>query len=222
MCCHYLYIDVGMCGEMGDISERRLEECFIDIKKYVRQKDEEQKAVEEGKIEVERSLYWGEVLGDLRKVWRGLEQCTGLVEARTRLVLAKLEKPVLASAPDWLKNQVKELKQEERAARYDCELEQAQNLVQSCLALEGYSHLEADISYGPLGSVVVDWDVRGRHQWMIVPLSIPWPAVKNYVLHREGSGLDARREQSCFHDAFEVIDYFKEKLVFAKKLEEKR
>ena len=185
-----------------DLQDTKLEESFKYIKDYIKSADE--------------NPIKSESLKHFRKVWAGLDDCIGLAEARTGLSVVRLELPKLAEEPKWFKNAESDLREEypniEKYSLIRC-LDDAKKLICGCINDERYSKLDAEV-YSAIGnSICVDWNIEnGKHQWLVRLSDLPWPGCLVYVLNRKGLGDEAERETLILHDAFSVIDYFREKV----------
>jgi hypothetical protein len=146
-------------------------------------------------------------------IWEQLDRTSELAAARSRLLIGKLGKPQLAPLPDWFENQRGKLSVagEGEAIANPCAVAIAELLVRAALAAApGDAALTAELETGPMGRVIVDWCVpKGRLQWMVEAIDIPWPSVKVYqVLHRSEHGLPKSLEPHIFYNAFDAIDSF--------------
>lgn len=154
-----------------------------------------------------------EAVRAISTIWEQLDRTSELAAARSRLLIGKLVKPQLASLPDWFENQRDKLSvagEGEAIANPDA-VAIAELLVRAALAAApGNAALTAEIETGPMGRVIVDWCVpKGRLQWMVEAIDIPWPSVKVYqVLHRSEHGLPKSVETRIFYNAFDAIDSF--------------
>lgn len=160
----------------------------------------------------------GDAIREIAKIWAKLDDATGLAEARTRILLGKVDPPEeLPELPAWVRREFASLKKEEEQDRETIPaspiaIECAKRLISSSLAKVGQGEsLTAEIYHGPGGRVVVDWDVGpNRLQWMVGVPDLPWPGVAVNMLTRTGSGASAARSTETLHDAFAVLDRFKE------------
>jgi hypothetical protein len=150
----------------------------------------------------------------ITSIWESLDKTAQLAEARMRLCLPKLPTPELADRPDWIERQLPALKvgDEDLAASHPLAVEAADLLIRACLQASGAS-IEADIEKGPLGNVIVDWNVEPHAlQWEVEAARLPWPGVKVNALVMDNSAAKPQGHTRIFHTAFEVIDHFKEQL----------
>jgi hypothetical protein len=152
-----------------------------------------------------------EAVRAISTIWEQLDRTSELAAARSRLLLGKLGKPRLASLPDWFENQRNNLSEadEGEITANPRAIAIAELLVRAVLAaVPDNPDLAAQIETGPMGRVVIDWYVpKGRLQWMVDALDIPWPSVKVYqVSHRSENGLPQKLETHVFFNAFDAID----------------
>jgi hypothetical protein len=156
-----------------------------------------------------------EALRKIASIWETIDRSAELAEARSNLLLRKITPPDLAPLPSWLDEQVPALRTHDDDAP-GCNpsvVEVTTKLVRACLLIPGAKKLRAELSKGPLGLVLVDWEVSpNRLQWLVGPTALPWPGLTVYFLSRYGTGSDAKRETRIFHNAFDVLDYFREQL----------
>ncbi len=191
---------------MVEDMEEKLLSCFRYVKDCIKKADDD------------TNLSKREALEKIRKVWRGIDDCFGLAEARTRLILGKLDNLVLAEEPEWLKNAEIVLRKKALEEHKINELvfDDAKKLIRACVNLEGYSKLEAEI-YPALDGIAVDWKVSpDAHQWIVSPTMNVWPMVYVHALNSKAHEKHST-ETEVFHDALGVIDYFKDRLSYLKK-----
>jgi hypothetical protein len=137
-----------------------------------------------------------------------------LAEARTRFCLGKLTEPSLAPRPAWLAEQIPDLhkSEEDLAASHPLAIYAVDKLIRACM-LASQTALEATVQKGPLGNVLVDWNVATHSlQWEVEAARIPWPGVKVNALVVQNSGKTPRAHTRILHTAFEVIEHFIEQL----------
>jgi hypothetical protein len=146
-------------------------------------------------------------------IWEQLDRTGELAAARSRLLIGKLERPTLAPLPKWFQDQRAKLFEadEDELPASPLAISSAELLVRAAVAApsEGAA-LEAEIDRGPRGRVTIDWNVpRGRLQWMVEAIEIPWPSVKVYqVSQRPSSTQPSAFESRILYNAFDVIDSF--------------
>ena len=160
-----------------------------------------------------------DALRDIRETWAGLDDAVGLAEARTRLLLGKIDPPkTLPTLPTWVTDGFEAMNadddDDDDVSALPAAVESARRLIAASLAaLEVPNDLKAEIDRGPSGQVVIDWRADAfRVQWMVGVSPISWPGVTVNALARIGSGRGAVRETRTFHDAFGVLEHFQEQL----------
>jgi hypothetical protein len=144
-------------------------------------------------------------------IWEQLDRTSELAAARSRLLVGKLEKPRLVPLPRWFEDQRAKLlaADEDEVAASPYAISSAELLVRAAVAaLSEDAALEAEIETGPRGRVIIDWHVpKGRLQWMVEAVDIPWPSVKVYqVSQRPSSAQPNAFESRILYNAFDVID----------------
>jgi hypothetical protein len=159
------------------------------------------------------SLCPKEAIKVISTIWEQLERTSELAAARSRLLVGKLGKPKLAPSPKWFEDQRAKLSEADEGELpvNPCTVTSAEFLIRAALAATPpHLRLEAEIETGPRGRVVIDWLVaRGRLQWMVEAIDIPWPSVKVYqVAHQPESSGVSKLESRAFYNAFDAIDSF--------------
>jgi hypothetical protein len=154
-----------------------------------------------------------EAIRVISTIWEQLDRTSELAAARSRLLIGKLGKPRLAPLPDWFKNQRDKLSMadEGEVIANPRAVAVAELLIRAAIAaVPDNLELAAEIETGPMGRVVIDWCVpKGRLQWMVDAIEIPWPSVKVYqVSHPSESGLPKKLGTHIFFNAFDAIDSF--------------
>ena len=151
-----------------------------------------------------------EALNAISRIWENLDRTSNLAEARSRLVLGKLEIPPMVESPQWLLDQLADLSvsDAELAAANPLAIDAAQRLVRSCLF--GVSEpITANVCRAPMGHVFVDWDVAPNVlQWEVVPAPLPWPGLKVNVVAMNTSKAKPEIQSRIFHNAFDAIEQF--------------
>lgn len=166
-----------------------------------------------------------EALFGISRLWSRLDKSYDLTEARTRILLGKVTPPEQwGQIPPWLTEQLPDLatSDEGSAPSHPIAIMTAVRLVQACLNKadvaavidpETDSDHQAEVYKGPMGRVIVDWTLpRGRLQWMVEAADLPWPGVKVHVMSRVGVGPGAPRHTRTVHNAFEIVEQFREHL----------
>jgi len=148
-------------------------------------------------------------------IWEQLDRTSELAAARSRLLIGKLVKPQLAPLPDWFEDQRGKLSVagEGEVTANPCAVAVAELFVRAALAaVPGNAALTAELETGPMGRVIVDWcSPKGRLQWMVEAIDIPWPSVKVYqVSRRPDQNHPKALETRIFYNAFDAIDSFVE------------
>jgi hypothetical protein len=146
-------------------------------------------------------------------IWEQLDRTSELAAARSRLLMGKLGKPPLAPLPDWFENQREKLcvADEGEVIANPRTVAVAELLVRAAIVrVPDNTTLTAELETGPMGRVVIDWCVpKGRLQWMVDAIDIPWPSVKVYqVSHPSENGLPKKLDTRIFFNAFDAIDSF--------------
>jgi hypothetical protein len=153
-----------------------------------------------------------EALNTITTIWEHLERVSDLAAARSRILMAKLPKPLLAATPSWFADQVPALAQvtEGELPVNPLAIETAELLVQAVIAkVPEPSRWKAKVTTGPMGRVIVDWLIADRRlQWMVEAVDMPWPSVKIYQLARIANQPSSPPETNVLHTAFEAIDFF--------------
>ncbi len=186
-------------------TQATVNDCLLDLRDSIRAAFDDLKPAD--------------ALRHIAVIWEGLDSVTDLAQARTRLLLNKVAPPKLADVPEWLTLQLKELKrtppEADETPPLPAVLNTAEKLVRACLAVPEAKNLHATLSPGPLGRVIVDWEVNwGRLQWFVEATELAWPGVKVHVLRRCGSGHTAQRETRMFHNAFDVVAHLRDSLAY--------
>lgn len=157
-----------------------------------------------------------EALEEIREAWNYLDDSCGLAEARMNILLNQIGNIELALEPKWLTEADSSCKEDRigiTKERDDYLISTAKKLIRACVYYPEYSNLEANLYYGVNGKMVVDWEVEpNKHQWVIDYPMISWPGLLVYTLNREGNKIETK----TFHDAFAVIDYFRDKFSYIK------
>lgn len=127
--------------------------------------------------------------------------------------MGKLDKPRLAELPKWFEDQEPGLCDEEEGqiGANPLAVESAALLVRAALAAVGETDdLQAEVATGPLGRVIIDWQIPGlRLEWMVEATDLPWPSVKVYQVFRPTDTGDPKpAETQIFHNAFDVVESF--------------
>jgi hypothetical protein len=148
-------------------------------------------------------------------IWEHLDRTGELAAARSRLLLGKLSKPNLGSLPEWFENQRTKLfkTDEDEIAADPYAVNSAELSVRAVVAACPQANdFGAEIETGPRNRVVIDWYMpKGRLQWMVEAMDIPWPAVKVYQVSQipKTDGTKSM-ETRIMYNAFDAIDSFKE------------
>ncbi|WP_394844960.1 hypothetical protein LZC95_48905 [Pendulispora brunnea] len=144
------------------------------------------------------------------RIWEKLDNIVQFAEAKTRLLLGKLKRPVVPEPPEWLSDRLRPLgkNDEDGCALPEATIESTKLLIGYILAEPRNTHLRATLEKGPLGRAVVDWENDiGRLQWFVAPSELPWPGVNVHVWERKGRGAAAHREMRTFHHALAVRNH---------------
>lgn len=155
-----------------------------------------------------------EALNAISRIWENLDRTSQLAEARSRLVLGKLEFPQTVESPQWLSDQLGELSvsDSELAAANPLAVDAGQMLIRACLFGVTES-VTAEVRRAPMGNVFVDWDVAPNVlQWEVVPAALPWPGLKVNVVAMNTSKAKPEIQSRIFHNAFDAIEYFQQQL----------
>lgn len=155
-----------------------------------------------------------EALNAISRIWENLDRTSQLAEARSRLVLGKLEIPPMVESPPWLLDQLGELSasDSELAAANPLAIDAGQKLIRACLLCVTAS-VTAEVRRAPMGHVFVDWDVAPNVlQWVVVPAALPWPGLKVNVVAMNTSKPKPEIQSRIFHNAFDAIEYFQRQL----------
>jgi hypothetical protein len=157
----------------------------------------------------------GRALRSIAGVWAKLDDALGLAEARSRLLLGRMKPPEeLVELPPWAIAQFASLNadsgDEDSAVAHPLAEEYARRLLSACLAkLTDPNEVEAEVSHGPGGRVLVDWKLApNRIQWMVGVSDLHWPGSLVNVLTKQVTGKEAIRETRTLHDAFAVVELF--------------
>ena len=149
-----------------------------------------------------------EVISD---IWGELDRSAELAEARSNILLGKVEPLQLAETPEWFLQQ-KDVLLKEHADEYQVSpwaLESTELLIRACVANVGaMNELTAEVTAGPLGRIWVDWHIpQGRYQWLVDATDLPWPCVKVYLLRQDKT--NSKAETKVLHNAYQVTEEFK-------------
>lgn len=148
------------------------------------------------------SLEADEAIREIEEIWAELLVCSDMAEARVRLLLPRVEKPVLADTPEWLADQIIAL------VGQDCDqsaIESAEKLIRAVLHAVPDAP-EADLSPSAFGAVEVSWGA-GLH-WLVYEPRLDWPGVNVRVF--SGSPVF---DHEPIHHAAGVIEHAKNALV---------
>ncbi len=142
-----------------------------------------------------------DALRSIGAVWRLAENTCELAAARSRLVLGKLPRPCLSQTPDWYRNRLEELDEEDGAAVSPASLAASETIVRAVACK--FPSLHAEVSVGLLGRVVLDWHaLSSRYAWMIDATELPFPAVNIYEASSHAvCGIETR----IIHDMHEAL-----------------
>ena len=147
-------------------------------------------------------------------VWEKVDRVAQLAEARTRLLIGKIDTPPRGEAPDWLASQISCLSEASNigpTANRQA-IESVENLVCACLMKQD-RNFTAQIAPTPLGHVFVDWDMAPRVlQWEVIPTPLPWPGCRVNVVSMDNSVSKPKIQSRIFHNAFQVIRHFHEQI----------
>ena len=147
-------------------------------------------------------------------VWEKVDRVAQLAEARTRLLIGKIDAPPRGEVPDWLASQISFLSEASNigpTANRQA-IESVENLVCACLMNQN-CNFTAQIAPTPLGHVFVDWDMAPRVlQWEVIPTPLPWPGCRVNVVSMDNSVSKPKIQSRIFHNAFQVIRHFHEQI----------
>lgn len=154
-----------------------------------------------------------EALKTISRIWEHLDHASELAAARSRLLMGKVDKPLLAELPKWFEDQEPGLRDEEEGqiAANPLAVESAALLVRGALAAVGETDdVEAEVATGPLGRVIIHWQIPGlRLEWLVEATDLPWPSVKVYhLLRRHDAAPPGPPKTRIFHNAFDAVEAF--------------
>jgi hypothetical protein len=142
-------------------------------------------------------------------IWSQIDEVSTLAESRMRILLKRVERPVLAESPEWLAPVLEALKETgdpDLGPPHPTAVESARRLVLATLA-EVQGSRKASLEPSPGGSVAVTWP-RGL-RWLVALPRLPWPGVNVRVY----TGSDATDlEARTYHQAFGVIEASRDEL----------
>jgi len=144
-----------------------------------------------------------EKIGKLREQ---IDRVNELAEARSRLLLRRVDSPNTAKRPSWFDSAFKDV---------TC-VGEIDEIAKICIRtfLVEFPTLRAEVSNFNHGNrVSIDWQLHynKRLQWVVNSDSgaIIWPGCSVYVLGRIGNGSEAVRETKLCHNVFDLIEFSK-------------
>jgi hypothetical protein len=149
-------------------------------------------------------------LRHVASLWEALDGAVQLAQARSRLLLGRIQRPKVAETPSWLVGQLEMLgsTDDEGPAATEAAIESAGQLIRYVIAQDKTRTLRATLEKGPLGRVLIEWDSQhGRLQWLVAPPELPWPGASISVLARRGRGSQATRESRVLFNVFDAYNH---------------
>ncbi|MGD0899908.1 MAG: hypothetical protein ABR915_18905, partial [Thermoguttaceae bacterium] len=152
-----------------------------------------------------------DALRAIAAVWERLDKAAELAAARSRILVGKVDMPALAPVPRWFADQEGKLcnGDEGEIAANPLAIRSTELLIRAVIARAAQRHIPmAELDTGPLGRVVVDWQIpEKRLRWLVEALDIPWPSAKVYQVACRVTADGARAADThIFYNAFDAVD----------------
>lgn len=144
-----------------------------------------------------------EAVREIDMIWNELLSCTAMAEARMRILVARMDKPVLAYRPEWFSEQVPAL--HEDGSIDEATIHCVRDLI--CAVAHTVNNMPAaEITPDAFGCVQVAWSEQ-RLYWIVAPPRLRWPGV-DVRAYEEKPGTGVLGAET-FHHAAGVIRHAK-------------